>query len=345
MKNNSEIYKAGIFVLALVVIGTAGYMYIEHFNFLDALYMTIISMSTVGYGEVHALSSAGKIFTMVLIVSSLGVVGYFLSYMTQNFFRTQFGFFFGRASRKLKKQKMKNHVIVCGYGRNGSQVVSELLAYHEKVVVIDKEHELILNHQSTKVEFVEGDSTEDEVLLNAGVKDAKALITALPIDADNLYVVLSARALKPDLNIISRASNDSAERKLRMAGVNSVVTPERVGGSHMATLVAQPDVVEFLERLNVHGDSPVQLMEIICTNLPEDLIHKPIKDIGLRKITGANILGYKTASGDYIINPDPNTRLYPNSKLFVVGTIKQIEELRRVLGGTIDKNYYRDKNH
>jgi voltage-gated potassium channel len=310
-------------------------MFFEHFSFLDALFMTVISMSTVGYGTMHPLSPWGKIFSILFILVSLGVVGYFISQITQHFLKRQFGFFFGQYNRNLKRKKMKNHVIVCGYGRNGSQVVKELVAYKEKIVVIDNHHELILNQNFDRTEFIEGDATVDEVLIRAGVQKASALITALPVDADNLYVVLSARALNPDLKIISRASTESAEKKLRMAGVTNVVTPERVGGTHMATLVAQPDVMEFLECLNRRGNSPVQLTEIICDNLPMDLINKPIKEIGYRKITGANILGFKTEGGEYIVNPSPDTQLYPNSKLFVLGTSDQIADFAKLVGGTV----------
>lgn len=335
MKDSSEFVKGAILFLLLILVGTAGFMFFEHYSLLNALFMTVISMSTVGYETLHPLSPWGKIFTILFILISLGVVGYFISQITQHFFKRQFGFFLGPYNRNSKHKKMKNHVIVCGYGRNGSQVVKELVAYREKIVVIDNDHELIVNRSFDNTEFIEGDATVDDVLIRAGVQKASALITALPVDADNLYVVLSARALNPNLKIISRASSESAEKKLRMAGVTNVVTPERVGGSHMATLVAQPDVMEFLECLNRRGNSSVQLSEIICDKLPEDLINKPIKEIGYRNITGVNILGFKTASGEYILNPSPDTQLYPNSKLFVLGTSEQITEFSKLVGGTV----------
>ncbi len=333
--NISELAKAGIYLLVLILIGMAWYTYYEGFPPLDALYMTVITMSTVGFREVYELSDPGKIFTIVLIMASLGIVAYFLSHITENFMRNQIGFFFGKYKRNLKRKKMKNHVIVCGYGRIGTQVVEELKAYKQNIVVIDNNHDVIISQVDQPIPFIEGDSTEDSVLLQAGIKEAHSLIATLPVDADNLFVVLTARALNPGLNIISRASSESSERKLRMAGVDSVVTPERVGGAHMASLIAQPDVLEFLEHLNVHGDSPVQLMEIMCSNLPEKLSHKPIKEIEFRKKTGANIIGYKTATGEYILNPSPDTKLIPDSKLFVLGTAEQIEDMRVILRGTI----------
>ncbi|UBM62934.1 potassium channel protein [Candidatus Sulfidibacterium hydrothermale] len=332
-----EWVKAGIYVIILIAIGTSGYMFIESYSWLDALYMTIITISTVGFREVYPLSDPGKIFTMFIILSSLGVVAYFISHLTQRLFKAQLSFFFSGNLKNLKLKKMENHIIVCGYGRNGKQVVEELTAFDEKVIVVDKDHELVVNNATQAFQVIEGDATEDEVLLKAGIARARALIATLPLDADNLFVVLTARALNPDLNIISRASSESAERKLHMAGVNSVVMPERVGGAHMATLVAHPDVMEFMEHLNIHGHSPVQLMEIACADLPEDLMHKPLKELELRKKTGANIIGYKTAGGEYILNPSPETKLYPHSKIFVLGTREQAEEMRRILRGGIPK--------
>ena len=326
-----ELIKAGLYVLILMVIGTAGYMIIESYPLLDALYMTVITVSTVGFREIRPLSDPGKIFTIFLIISSLGVLAYFLSNLTQSLFKTQLSFFFGGNLKHLKQKKMENHIIVCGYGRIGSQVVFELTAFGEKIIVIDKDHDLVVSKMAEPIQFIEGDSTEDEVLVKAGIHKARSLITTLPLDTDNLFVVLTARTLNPNINIISRASSESAEKKLRMAGVSNVVMPERVGGAHMATLVAQPDVLEFMEHLNIHGDSPVQLMEIMCTNLPQDLLYKPIKELEFRKKTGANIIGYKAATGEYILNPTPDTKLYPDSKIFVLGTKEQVEDMQKIL--------------
>ncbi len=333
-----ELVKAGIYVIILMAIGTAGYMLIESYSVVDALYMTVITVSTVGFREISPLSDTGKIFTIFIILSSLGVLAYFLSNLTQSLFKTQLGFFFGGNLKYLKQKKMENHIIVCGYGRNGNQVVRELTAFGEKVIVIDKDHEIIVSKMTEPIQFIEGDSTEDKILLQAGIAKARSLITTLPLDADNLFVVLTARTLNPDINIISRASSESAEKKLRMAGVDSVVMPERVGGAHMATLVAQPDVMEFMEHLNIHGDSPVQLMEIMCADLPEYILNKPIKELELRKKTGANIIGYKTADGEYILNPTPDTKLLSDSKIFVLGTHEQVEGMRKILRGVILQN-------
>lgn len=225
---------------------------------------------------------------------------------------------------------MENHVVVVGYGRNGNQVVKELMTTGSNMVVIDQNHNIIINNMGKPIRFLEGDATDDEILIKADIKSARSLITTLPNDADNLFVVLTARALNTKLKIISRASSDSSEKKLRMAGVDSIVMPERVGGAHMATLVARPDVVEFLEHLTIHDTHDEQLVEIMSTELPSEFLNKPIVEIGIRNKSGANIIGFKKASGDLIINPTKDTKLEENSKLFVLGTLKQIENMKNI---------------
>ncbi len=330
-KHRYNFIMAGVYLAVIVIVGIAGYMILENYNFVDAFYMTIITASTVGFREVGPLSDAGKIFTVILIISSIGVLTYFLSQFTQSVLQSQINFIFKGYSRKSKLKRMENHVIVCGYGRNGKQVVSELQSFNESVVVIDKDHEIVINNMGRSVRFMEGDATADEILLKADIKTAKALITSLPNDADNLYVVLTARSLNAYLNIISRASDESSEKKLRIAGVDSIVMPERVGGAHMASMVTQPEVIEFLEHLNIHDEASVVLQEIAVEKLPQWLKGKPLKEVQLRKITGANIIGIRKATGEFLINPDPDRMLMDNFKLFVLGTRQQIEALKTLL--------------
>jgi len=332
-ENNSrrEVIIAGLLLILVITIGVIGYMQIDDFSFIDALYMTVITVSTVGFGEVHELTQGGKLFTSGLILGSLVILGYFISILTQKLVHTQVSFFYSRNNKKNRLRKMENHVIVVGYGRNGKQVVNELLTLGLKLIVVDESHELVINNMGRPVRFIEGDATNDDILIKAGIKTAQSLISTLPNDADNLYVVLTARSLKHDLKIICRASSESSEKKLRMAGVDNVVMPERVGGAHMATLVAQPDIVEFLEHLTIHSDTPTQLTEIMCNELAPDLINKQISEIGVRRKSGANIIGFKTATGDLIINPSPDTKLIPNSKLFVLGTKEQIKQMKDIM--------------
>ena len=327
-----RLIRAFLILSVIIVVGVSGYMLIEGDNFLNAIYMTIITISTVGFGEIHTLSVAGKLFTIFLILSSFGTYAYAISILTSYFIEGKLGYLFIKGQRnKSLSRSMENHVIVCGYGRNGQQVVEELQAHNQPFVIIEQNHDLINENLSKPFRFIEGDGTQDETLMKADIDKAKAIITTMPLDADNLYVVITARALNPDLKIISRASSESSEKKLRMAGVDSVVLPERVGGSHMATLVAKPDVIEFLEYLSISGSSPTNLEEIVCSDLPEKIINQSIGNLNLRKISGANIIGFKNAQGEFMINPTPDTKLLPGTKMFVLGTKEQIKEMKKII--------------
>jgi len=330
VSSKNRLKTALILLASIIVIGIGGFMLIEGDSFLNSLYMTVITISTVGFGEIHQLSAAGKIFTIFLIILSISTYAYAVTVLSTHFLEGQLFYLFkGYRTKSIKK--MEKHIIVCGFGRNGQQAIKELAAHGYKFVVVDNNHEIIIKNMEKPVRFIEGDATQDETLLRANIKSARALITTMPLDTDNLYVGLTARSLNPDLTIISRAADESSEAKLRMAGVNNVVMPEKVGGAHMASLIARPDVIEFLDHLSVHSDEPTNLEEIFCKELPEDAMNKTIYEIGIRKKTGANIIGYKTPEGKYILNPEPDTRVIPGAKLFVLGTKKQIAGMKEIL--------------
>lgn len=315
---------------SVVLIGAIGFMIIEKVNILDSFYMTIITISTVGFREVVNLSEAGKVFTIFLIISSFGVYTYGITTISANFIEGRLSYFLtGYKSKTIKK--MRNHVIVVGYGRNGQQVVNELSAHKDAFLIIDNSEKVIQDFKGRKELIIQGDATVDAVLEQANIKVAKSVITTLPVDADNLYVVLAARALNPDLLIISRASNESSEQKLRMAGVDNVVMPEKVGGAHMASLVITPDIMEFLEHISIHGNDPTNLEEIICENPDGKVKTKTIFEIGVRRKTGANIIGFKTSDGELVLNPPPDTKVMPGSKLFVLGKPDEIRAMKEIL--------------
>jgi voltage-gated potassium channel len=318
-------------LVVIILIGVSGYIGIEDFNFVDAFYMTIITLTTVGFGEVHPLNDNGKIFTAFLSFVSLGFFAYSISIVTTYLVEGQLNYLV-RGYRKKNIKNMENHVIVVGFGRNGQQVIEELEAHDQPFVVIDQSHDVLQQYTGKPIRFIEGDATEDAVLVKAGATKALSIITTLPNDADNLFVALTAHSLNNDIRIVSRASSESAEKKLRFAGVKSVVMPEKIGGAHMAKLIARPDVVEFLEHLSIHGEDPTNLEEIECRHLPKEFINKTIYDIGVRKKSGANIVGFKTPEGKYIINPTPDTVVILNSKLFVLGTSEQIKNMKKILG-------------
>lgn len=327
---SSRKVKIAIAILALIVLlGTFGYMFIEDQDFVDSLYMTLITISTVGFGEIWPLSDWGKIFTIFLILISFSTYAYAISIITSHLVELKLLRLLGKRFKKLKS--MENHVIIIGYGRNGQQVAKELQETNTPFLVIDNDHGLITHHEEKGILFMEGDATDDDTLLEAGIMKAQAMISTLPDDASNLFVVLSARSLNSKLKIISRASSENALKKLRVAGVNNVIMPEKVGGTHMAILVTQPDIVEFLEQLSLpHLDSN-QIGEVDFDCLPNNFCKQSIRQMKLREKTGVNIIGYKSSSGDYIVNPSPDTSIEPNSKLFVLGTKAQIEELEELI--------------
>jgi voltage-gated potassium channel len=222
-------------------------------------------------------------------------------------------------------------VIICGFGRNGKQAAHVLKKHGKRFVVIERSKDLVaaVNHKYADL-VLEGDSTQDEVLIKAGIHRAKALITTLPIDADNLFIVLSAKSLNPKLTVISRASEENSDKKLKIAGADNVIMPDKLGGAHMASLVMKPDVMEFVDYITGQGGDNIRLEEITFDNLSPAYRNKTIKELEVRNKSGANIIGFKTAQGEYIINPSADTQIIPDAKLFVLGTTEQILKLKEL---------------
>jgi voltage-gated potassium channel len=329
-----SIYFPFIIILILFLIGIAGFMVIERFNFWESLYMTVITISTVGFGEVHALSFEGRLFTVFLIMSSFGTFAYTITEMTKYVIDGEFRRLLLHIRVDRTIGKLKGHTIICGYGRNGKQAYQTLVESGVTCVVVEKDKEIVSElMESDDILYVEGDATQDEVLARAGIKDAGALITALPADADNLFVVLTARVSNEKIKIISRASEDNSDTKLRHAGVDNVIMPDRVGGAHMAQLVVKPDVVEFIDLLIGQSSVETHIEEISCHALPESYLGKSIMDLDVRRNWGANIVGFKTEEGEYVFNPSPDTLIQKGSKLFVLGTSAQISNMKTDISG------------
>jgi len=325
-----KLYLASGLIFIVLSLGVAGFHFIENYPFLDAVFMTIITVATVGYEEVHKLSDAGKVFTSFLIIFSIGTFAYAVSVFTKYIIEGEFQTYFRHYKVNKEIQRLHNHVIVCGYGRNGKQACEQLRSGNELFVVVESRSEVI-NHlrDDGNILFLEGDATSDEVLIDAGLSRAKALITTLPEDAENVFVVLTAREKNPGLKIISRASNDGSETKLKRAGADNVIMPDKIGGTHMAALVTKPDVLELLDHIT--GRINIKLEEISFNNLPEKYRDQSIRDLEVRNRTGANIIGMKTADGEFIINPSPDMKMMPDAKLFVLGTAEQVMQFKEFL--------------
>lgn len=322
-----------LFILfTLLIIGSIGYRYINNYSWFNGFYMTVITIFTVGYGEVEPLTIPGKVFTSFLIITSFGTFAYAASSLTKFIFDGEINQYF--KLKKLNKQleQLNDHVIICGYGRNGRQAAHVLKKNKKKFVVIENSQKVQgLISDTIKDLLILGDATTDETLLRAGIQRAKALLITLPVDADNLFICLTARNLNPKLTIISRASEDSSDAKLRIAGANNVIMPDKIGGAHMASLVMKPDVMEFIDFITGQGGDAINLEEFSYENLPEALKNKTIKDLEIRNSTGANIVGFRTEKGNYIVNPSADTKLIPSAKLFVLGTQEQIAKLKSLL--------------
>jgi len=326
----SKIVKIGSLVILSIAIGTIGYMWLSGYNFVDALYMTVITVTTVGFGELQPFSPEEKIFTIFLILTSITIFGYAVSAFSE--YLVSGKLFEQLKHRRVEKQigYLKGHTIVCGYGRNGQQAILKLGNYNKKFVVVEKKKEMIETLESQGILNIEGDATLDEVLQKAGIEKASFLITALPSDADNLFVVLTASQLNKDCVIISRAGNESSYKKLKFAGANNVIMPDKLGGDHMASLVTTPDVIEFVDRLTIEGETTANLEEIAVNDLPKKYINKTILDLDLRKQTGCTVIGFRNPDKEYLINPEANIKLVTDSQLIVLGRPEQITKLREI---------------
>jgi voltage-gated potassium channel len=326
----SRINKTLFLVFTIILLGIAGYMILSDYSFVDALYMTVITITTVGFGEVKPFTPEEKIFTVFLILTSITVFGYAVSTFSEYLVSGKLFEQFKHRKVEKKIKSLKGHTIVCGFGRNGNQAILKLKNYNQKFVVVEKDKEIAAELDANSTLNIQGDATLDETLMRAGIKNAATLITALPSDADNLFVVLTANQLNNACKIISRASNESSYSKLKIAGASNVIMPDKLGGDHMASLVVTPDVIEFVDRLTIEGEATANLEEIAVDDLPKKYINKTILDLDLRRETGCTVIGIRTPDRDYIINPEAETALTIGSSLIVLGRPEQIVKLREL---------------
>lgn len=326
----SRIYQTLLLVLLIISVGTLGYMFLSNYTFVDALYMTVITITTVGFSEVHPFTETDKIFTIFLILTSITIIGYAVSSFSEYLVSGKIFEHFKNKKVEKKIAQLKGHTIVCGYGRNGKQAVTKLENYNEKCVVVERNKEMIAKLDEEGILNVEGDATLDETLLHAGIDKASHLIAALPSDANNLFIVLTASQLNKNCKVISRASNETSYKKLKIAGADNVIMPDKLGGDHMASLVTTPDVIEFVDRLTIEGETTANLEEIYVDDLPKKYHGKTILDLDLRKQTGCTVIGYRNPDKDYVINPEASLKLIKGSYLIVLGRPEQIIKLREL---------------
>jgi voltage-gated potassium channel len=317
---------AGLLLGAIIAIGITGYMLIEGWPFLDATYMTVITIATVGFSEVHALSPAGQIFTICLIASGVAAAAYaigrFLEFMLEGYFSEVLG---GRSMKKRIDQ-LKNHYIVCGFGRVGEQVAREFKRSGAPFVVLDPNPDVKKYLDAEDVLYIQGDAADEEVLKDAGIDRAKGLVSVVDSDADNVYVTLTARALNTNLFIIARSNLESAAYKLKRAGANRVISPYSLGGRRIASMVLKPVVSDFLDTV-MHGEKMEFQLEEMTVGKESALKDTSVREADIRRKSGAMVLSIFRSDGHFESDLHGDTKIGEGDRLIVIGTPDQLEKL------------------
>lgn len=317
-----------LFIVSLT--GVLGYSLIEGYAFLDAVYMTVITMSTVGFGTIGELSGAGKAFSILLIVSSAGTFIYAVTTITTFVVEGEVQDLFTSYQMSKKVAKLQNHVIICGLGRNGREAAQELIRQQNPFVVIERDQEVIneflINHTFL---YIKGDATHEEVLEQAEIDQAIGLVSSLSTDAENVYITLTARGLNPRLKIVARASNETTIPKLMRAGADHVILPNIIGGRRMANVITRPALMEFIDLVSGEGNPDLHLEEIDCEKEP-GLIGKTLAELHIRSRTGVLVIGAKTADGKVQLNPSAERPIQKGDRLFILGNDPQLQHFKEL---------------
>lgn len=319
-----KLYIALILILLIFGVGIVGFMWIEGYGFLDALYMTVITVSTVGYGIVNQgeFSTNGKILSIALIIGSAGTFVFAITTLTTFIVEGELRVLIEKYRFKKKIKKMENHIVICGMGRTGRECAAELNRQGKSFVCIDKNAEIINNMKELYGEQmlgIVGNATWDEVLLQANLPTAAGLISALPNDAENVYITLTARGLCPKIEIISRAEHEYSSSKLVRAGANHVILPNYIGGKRMVNLITRPGLVEFIELITGETDTDVHIESFDCIAHPI-LWNKSIAELQIRSRTGLIVVGRKRADVNIDLNPGPQLILQKEDRIFLMGS-------------------------
>lgn len=327
MSPESKLSLALIFLILILTVGTVGYMLIEHWSMTNSIYMTIITIATVGFKEVHPLSDAGKTFTIVLIAFGVFNGGFIATAVGQLVLEGQLQAILGKRKMEKKVKKLSNHIILCGYGRVGRQVANEFLRRGEPFVIIESDEAMIPDGQNNGLIFIQGDASADDTLEHAGIERARAIVSTIPDDAENVYLSLTARQINPSLFIISRADSELAKKKLVRAGANKVVCPHELGGSQMAMATLRPNVVDFM-RLAAFSPGGQSLgIEEISIKEGGNLTGKTIIEAAIKSKYDAIVVGLRKNSGQMVFNPSGGTTMESGDILIVLGENGKLESL------------------
>ncbi len=305
-------------------------MFIERWPFFDALYMTVITITTVGYGEIGVVSESGRIFTIILIFLGMGIMAYFVGVIAQTMVEFQISTIIGRRKLGLLKKSIKNHYIICGYGRIGRIITLELKNNKMPVLVIDRDPDSRNLLESEKIPYIIDDASSEDVLMEAGIERAKGLVAVVSSDADNVFIVLTARGINPNLVIVSRADDEKAQKKLLRAGADRVVMPYLIGGQKMANTILRPVVTDFLE-FTVHNRDIELKLEELKVEQGSKLDGVTLMDSGVRQETNIIIVGISKKDGSMVFNPSSHTRIEAGDTLIALGSDSDLAKLERSL--------------
>jgi voltage-gated potassium channel len=322
---------AFLLLLVLLIGGSLGFWLIEDWRLLEAVYMTVITMSTVGYGTLGDLSDGGMVFAIFLIIASAGTFLYSISTLTTFIIEGEIRDVFHQYTITRKVSKLDNHIIICGLGRNGREAAIELMRQNQAFLIIERTDQVIQEFMEAHegILIVQGDATHEEVLEKANIGKARGLISTLSTDAENVYITLTARTLNPRIKIVARASNESTITKLKRAGANEVIVPNLIGGRKMANIITRPALIEFVEMVSGEGGSHFQLEVFSCGNHPK-LLGKTLANLNVRSLTGATVIGLKSGKMHVELNPPPHKILEEEDRIFVLGEKENISQFRKV---------------
>jgi len=319
-------------LVAVILFGIIGYSVIERWPLLDAVYMTFITLSTVGFKEVYVLSPAGRMFTILLILVGVAGAAYTLRVMGEWIVEGEMQKLLGRRRMQKGIKELVNHYVVCGFGRVGRRIAQELCNRKVPFVVIDNDLQRIEQAEKDGFLFVQGDSTIDQTLIDAGIERARALITAVANEADGVFIVLSARQLSPQLLITARTETDEGKKKLLRAGANKVISPYKIGAIRMALTTLRPNLVDFMKIITFDKETGLTIEEIqIKPGSP--MIDSTLRECAIRKEFGIMVAGIKKTGKDVFLNPSPDTKIEAGDILIVIGDREGLEKLEKLYGG------------
>ncbi|SMD33193.1 voltage-gated potassium channel [Reichenbachiella faecimaris] len=324
-----KLFISAFLLIASLCTGMLGFVMIEGFSWVESFYMAVITFSTVGFNEIYPLSENGRLFTSIYIIFNLMIFAYVVSVFSTYLFEGELNRLYRKYVFGKEVKKMKDHIIVCGFGRNGSRACEELRSQKVEFVVVDRDEQLIDIIQNVKkYKFILGDPTQEEVLEEAGIGKAKALITTLPSDAENVFLTLTAKELNPEVRIISRASEENTIKKLKQAGAQHVIMPDAIGGLHMAQHITKPFVIEYLDQLSGHQEDGLTLEEVRYEDLRSDFQGQTIESMDIRNRTDVTVVGLNDKHGKFVFNPSSKVIMEPGVVLVIVGTYPKVQDFK-----------------